>query len=134
MCSTFFLSGFLSLIYIVCCCVNWFPWVQCDFDGWMFLWLMNLRLPLMLLLPIYHVVSKQVYIVFITHLYIKPWLFNCIFFDILLVTIIYLVWYICICIFSFFNIYLFFELLILITVTLYFILYVKYIYILVHMT
>ena len=67
-----FKSGVFPLIYIGCCCIYWFLWVPCDFDGWIFLWLINLHLSLMFLLSILSRCLKNLYIFFITLLYIKP--------------------------------------------------------------
>ena len=93
-CVVFFKVGFVSLIYIGCCCFYWFLWVRCDFDGWMFLWLITLRLSLMLLLFILSrclKIKKMFWFHFFTlnHNYLT--LFSLIF---VLVTFIYLVWYI----------------------------------------
>ena len=46
-------KDFVSLLYLCCCCVYYFPWVQCYFDGWMFLWLIILRLSPMLLISLF---------------------------------------------------------------------------------
>ena len=56
----FFKVGFVSLIYILCCFVYLFLWLKCDFDGWMFLRMINLRLSLMLLLSILSRCLKQI--------------------------------------------------------------------------
>ena len=52
-CSIILFLRFFSLLYLWCCCVYWFLWVLCDFDGWMFLLLIILCLLLMLLISLF---------------------------------------------------------------------------------
>ena len=98
--------GFFPLLYLWCCCVYWFLWVLCDFDGWMFLWLIILCLLLMLLVSLFFYVAYVADLYFIT-LYLKKFiLFWCHFFTFnqdyltvfymkfVLVIVIYLVWYV----------------------------------------
>ena len=41
LCIVLLFIAFFPLLYLWYFCVHWFIWVQCDFDIWLFLWLIN---------------------------------------------------------------------------------------------
>ena len=135
-CVVFLKVGFVSLIHILCCCVYWFLWVKCDFDGWIFPWLINFSSVTDVAAVYFITFSQKMFKLFWLHFFtLNHNYLTVLSLIFVLATVIYLVWYIFIYFIScFLNIYLFFELLLLIMVTSYCILYFIYPYILVHIT
>ena len=84
LCIVLLFIAFFPLLYLWYFCVHWFIWVQCDFDIWLFLWLINFTsvidvavfffLSLMFLCILFF----QKIFFFMELIYIKPGLFNCI--------------------------------------------------------